>query len=59
MSSIAWTAGLVIILAAWALALLFGCELASLFEYPSITVGVISGLVLGAVDLVGPIHNFF
>jgi hypothetical protein len=58
LSSIAWTAGLVIVLAAWALALLLGCEFASLFEYPTITVGVVSGLVLGAVDLAWPIHDF-
>ena len=58
MSSIAWTAGLVIVLAAWALALLLGCEFASLLEYPTIMVGVVSGLVVGAVDLAWPIHDF-
>ena len=58
MSSIAWTAGLIIVLAAWALSLLLGYEFASLFEYSTITIGVGSGLVLGAMDLAGPIHDF-
>ena len=58
MSPIAWTTGLVSVLAAWALALLLGYEFASLFEYPKIMVGVVSGLVLGVVDLAGPIHDF-
>ena len=57
LSFIFWTAGLVIVLAAWALALLLGCEFASLLEYPTITVGVVSGLVLSAMDLAGPIQD--
>ena len=45
LTSIARTAGLLVVLAAWALALLFGCEFAGLFEHPTVTVGVVGGLV--------------
>ena len=44
--AIAWAARLFVILIARALALLLGCKLAGLFEYPTVVVGVSGGLVL-------------
>ena len=51
------TMGFILVLAAWALALVLGCELAGLFEYPTVTVGVVGGLLLSAVDLARPLQD--
>jgi hypothetical protein len=58
LSTIDRTAGLIIVLAAWDHALLLGCEFAGLFEHPTVTVGVVGGLVLSAMDLARPLHDF-
>jgi hypothetical protein len=57
LAAIVRPARFVIILAAGTLALFLGCDLAGLFDYPTVTVGVVGWLVRGAVNLVGPIQN--
>ena len=57
MSATDRTAGFILVLAAWALALVLGCELAGLFEYPTVTVGVVDGLLLCAMDLARPLQD--
>ena len=58
LTSIAWPAGLLVVLAAWAFALVLGCEFAGLFKHPTVTVGVGGGLVLSGVNLEGSVHCF-
>jgi hypothetical protein len=47
----------ILVLAAWALALVLGSELAGLFENPTVTIGVIGGLLLSAMYLARPLQN--
>ena len=58
MPAIAQPARFFVVLAARALALLLDCELAGLFEYPIVSVGVGGRLVMCVVYLAGPIHDF-
>ena len=49
------TTGFILILAAWALALVLGSELVGLFEDPIVMVGVVGRLLLSVVDLARPL----
>ena len=50
-------AGLIIVIAAWAFARVFGVELAGLLYHPTVTVGVVGRLFGRAMDLAGPVQN--
>lgn len=47
-----------VILVARAFALFLGCNFAGLFDHPTVTVGVVGGLVWDVVDLAGPTRDF-
>jgi hypothetical protein len=55
LASITWPARFIVILAAGALTLFFGCDLAGLFNYPIVTVGMVGGFIRSAVNLAGPV----
>ena len=49
--------GLIVVLASWAFARVFSCELAGFVYHQTITVGVVSGLFGGAINLAGPVQD--
>ena len=53
-----WLARFVLVFALWSLPLVFGVELAGLLEDPTLSVGMISWFVVGAMNLAGPVENF-
>ena len=57
MASILRLARLFVVLAAGAFAHVFGCELAVLFNHPTVAVGVVGRLVCGAMYLAWPIQD--
>jgi hypothetical protein len=58
LASIVRPARFVVVLAAGALALFLSCDLAGRLDHPTVTVGVVSRLVRGAMYLARPIQDF-
>ena len=57
LASTVWPAGLLIVLAPRAFARVLGCELASLLYHPLVMVGVVGGLLRGAMNLARHIQD--